>query len=770
MAYTNKEEQFLKVFKNSIKIDARTISVKTLLSDRNLRRIDYTPYYQRNYVWDNIKQSFFIESVILGTEIPPLIFFKSGLKIEVIDGRQRFETLKKFKENDITLTGKGLMSLVNLAKQSFNKLKPESLKEIFLESNIRVFEFEIVNEPDLDPYIEDKVKKEIFRRYNTGITPLTVSEVDNAKYNEEKLSDLFKTELRLNSAFSKEVKDCFFSGENDVTVENLTTYLRRIYILNKFPISKYAGGKERTETLDLLYNFTTQEIVDFETEFRILRSQISQTHAIYTYLTNKDSRFNNKLIYECIIWALRIINDEGKTVEINDHLDYIYKKLLKNLHHYAIEGSHYYGNIISRFSDSSEIFEKISGVDFSVFIRNNNFKQELKKRTQAENDTKIIDQFDHLRINKPAPISTPIDEIRSDVKTNRYLVRPSYQRQERISIFKASSIIESILLGINLPPIFVFKKKSGVKEVIDGQQRLLSVIGFLGEKYLDEEGKLNFSKNNSFKLKGLKILTELNGSLYSGLSESQKDKILDFDIDVIIIDENINPDFEGTDLFIRLNNKPYPIQQNSFEMWNSTVDAEIIQKIKDVTKAHLSWFYSKETSIVAEERNDRMENEELITILSYMRYNKDDHFDKIIAFFNRQDRITCRIKNKAALTDFLVKLEKEAKEKVDFLKCIEHTDEIILKLKDLLGGTPTKEAFNSILNVKNITAFRRSFQDFYIIWIILVKLDKSDLANLKSNMLEKIKDLLKELKNVDGRSVDDAYLNKYIRTLETFYK
>ena len=84
------EQNFIEIFKNSIKITPRTLSIKTLLSERNLRRIDYKPYYQRNYVWDNIKQTFFIESVILGTEVPPLIFFKSGTNIEIIDGRQRY--------------------------------------------------------------------------------------------------------------------------------------------------------------------------------------------------------------------------------------------------------------------------------------------------------------------------------------------------------------------------------------------------------------------------------------------------------------------------------------------------------------------------------------------------------------------------------------------------------------------------------------------------------------------------------------------------------
>src|SRR5690606_9695939 len=168
----------------------KTVSIKTLLSERNLNRINYQPYYQRNYVWDKIKQSFFIESVILGTEIPPLIFFKSGLKIEVIDGRQRFETLKKFKEGEVRLDGKGLMSLEFLAKNSILTLD-EKIRDTFWSSNIRIFEFEVVNYPEITNEIEDKIKKEIFRRYNTGITPLTSSEVDNAKYQDDKLSGLF---------------------------------------------------------------------------------------------------------------------------------------------------------------------------------------------------------------------------------------------------------------------------------------------------------------------------------------------------------------------------------------------------------------------------------------------------------------------------------------------------------------------------------------------------------------------------------------------------
>ena len=287
---------------------------------------------------------------------------------------------------------------------------------------------------------------------------------------------------------------------------------------------------------------------------------------------------------------------------------------------------------------------------------------------------------------------------------------------------------------------------------------------------MDQDGKLQYSKNNSFKLKGLKILTEFNGSNYNKLEEEQKDKILDFTIDVIIIDQNVNPNFEATDLFIRLNNKPYPIQPNSFEMWNSTVDSSIIKKIKEVTKEHASWFYSKETNSVEKERNDRMENEELITILSYIKYNSiNEEFDKVLGFFTRKDRITCRIKNKVGLSDFLTKLDSEAAEKEIFLDCIENTNQLITKIKILLGGNPNKESLNSIFNVKGSTIFRRSFQDFYIMWIILVSYSSDDIETLDKKFFDNLIENLKVLRNINNLNIEDNYLTKFLEQLKAFY-
>lgn len=761
---TINESQFIDVFKSGLKIIPRTLSVKTLLSERNLKRINYRPYYQRNYVWDVEKQTFFIESILLGTEIPPLILYKSGVTTEVIDGRQRFETLKRFKENDFSLNSKGLMDLPALKGKSFNTLEDE-LKEVFLNSYIRVFEFEVITE--ISSEVEDKIKKEIFRRYNTGITPLTSVEVDSAKYDNDSFSNELEDKLCGDKDLYKGLHDCFFPNDKDD--ENLRgkliDFLRKSLVMPKFPISRYARSSERREIMELLYESmfdAMDNTPNVDSYLKLCKSIIY----LHDKLSKEESIFSKqKLMYESILWALLICQQEEIAFDISSVYNALKQHYKESATLYSDDNSFHYRSIIERYEDTASFFQKHIDIKFDTYIRNSEFSENLKRIKQGENEVKnVVQQLDGLRINKPSPISKPIEEVLTDVVTTKYLLRPTYQRQERITEQKASSIIESILLGISLPPIFVYKKNDGVKEVVDGQQRLLSIIAFIGKQYRNEEDKLVYSKNNNFKLKKLKILTELNGLNFSGLSSQDQDKILDFVIDEINIEQSINADFDPTDLFIRLNQKPYPIQQNSFEMWNSTVDKSVIKKIKEVTNKHINWFYSKETKDI-DNRTDRMENEELITLLSYIDYTMSNKtpYTKILGTFPRIDRITCRIKDKNTITDYLIRLEYNSLEKESFLHYIDETDKKISSFGTLFDSLD-KETLSSFFNVKRSQIFRRSYQDFYIVWLVLHNktIEQSNKELIKQQIIE----LLCLLRNTEGKEVDDAYHMDFEKRLQ----
>ena len=766
MKIMNNLEKFQDIFKRNLKMSARTVSIATLLSDRYLKRVKYDPYYQRNYVWENDKQSFFIESVLLGTEIPPIVFYKSGLEIEVVDGRQRFETLKRFVDNDITLTSKGLLELKALDKKTFSELG--DIKQTFLNTKIRIFEFEVVGVSDLDSQMEDRIKKEIFRRYNSGITPLKQYEVDNAKYDEDAVTEFFKNSLFKDNELFDIIDRCYLTGSNKQKADrilDMSAFLRQMLVIDRIPITRLAGSHKSFYT-DILYDDFVSKLTDDEEVTCVCNTLIQQVKEV-----SKLYDTNIRTIYETLLWGVIILKKEAVSFDYE-----AVKSEMKNHYDnktaiYQTESDHYYGNIVNRYNDTAIFLKQLTGFDFKNYLRSSTFRTQIKPLLQTDKEVDIsMEKLSSLRINKPSPASKPIDQILLDVASDYYQIRPSYQRQEKISVKKASSIIESILLGIKLPPIFVYVRDDGVREVVDGQQRLLSILGFIGKPYKDEEGEVRFSLNNKFRLQDLRILPKYNGKHYSDIIKEVEDTILDFDIDEIEIQHDVNPKFEPTDLFIRLNNKPYPIRVNTFEMWNSVADKDVITKIREVTARHNSWFYA--TAPVIDKlgtRTDRMQNEELITILTYISYSlsKSDEVTKILGFYLRLNKFTCRLKTKSYISTLVENLSDRPAEKELFLYHIDETERIIKSIGSiLLDNDITKEHFNELLNVKGSANFSRSNQDFYILWVILRKISDNVMKSRKDEVVGDIKKMLSLLKNVDEKELDDKYSTEYVNTLK----
>ncbi|MBN2080702.1 DUF262 domain-containing protein [bacterium] len=85
------------------------------------------------------------------------------------------------------------------------------------------------------------------------------------------------------------------------------------------------------------------------------------------------------------------------------------------------------------------------------------------------------------------PIS--IGEVISIYKDEELEIHPSFQRFFRWDAEQKSKFIESLLLGIPIPPIFVSQQQSGVWDVVDGVQRLSTIFEFVGI-LKDENGQL----------------------------------------------------------------------------------------------------------------------------------------------------------------------------------------------------------------------------------------------------------------------------------------
>lgn len=66
-------------------------------------------------------------------------------------------------------------------------------------------------------------------------------------------------------------------------------------------------------------------------------------------------------------------------------------------------------------------------------------------------------------------------------KNKELIIRPEYQRLFRWTLEQKTALIESILLSIPIPPIFVSEDKDGLWELVDGLQRVSTFISFFGE-------------------------------------------------------------------------------------------------------------------------------------------------------------------------------------------------------------------------------------------------------------------------------------------------
>ena len=81
-----------------------------------------------------------------------------------------------------------------------------------------------------------------------------------------------------------------------------------------------------------------------------------------------------------------------------------------------------------------------------------------------------------------------LGELASMYKSKELVIDPEYQRLYRWQESQRTRFIESLLLGIPVPPIFVFQRASGVWELIDGLQRISTVLQLMGELLLPDGG------------------------------------------------------------------------------------------------------------------------------------------------------------------------------------------------------------------------------------------------------------------------------------------
>ncbi|NPA69507.1 MAG: DUF262 domain-containing protein [Crenarchaeota archaeon] len=144
-------------------------TVQALLDNLQNDVIRISPELQRSYVWDDVTASRFIESVIYGLPIPPIILASYEGALYVLDGVQRLTTLRRFYNDELRLVG---VSQEEIAGKRFKTL-PSSLKKRFVTATIPV----IIVSVNAPREVAGQIYLEIFRRLNLGAKRMTFTQV-----------------------------------------------------------------------------------------------------------------------------------------------------------------------------------------------------------------------------------------------------------------------------------------------------------------------------------------------------------------------------------------------------------------------------------------------------------------------------------------------------------------------------------------------------------------------------------------------------------------
>ena len=169
---------------------------------------------------------------------------------------------------------------------------------------------------------------------------------------------------------------------------------------------------------------------------------------------------------------------------------------------------------------------------------------------------------------------------------------PEFQRQFVWNRKQASRLIESVLIGLPIPSIFLYKdEKSERNFIIDGLQRMMTLSGYMKgpwpdadpESRLEEGGK----KGRVFRLTGLPDDSKFMGKSYEQLDDNDRERFDNTLIHVLFIEQKTpdNNQDSAFHMFERLNSGGTPLQPQ--EMLNALYGGSLRKHLYDLTKCEL---------------------------------------------------------------------------------------------------------------------------------------------------------------------------------------
>lgn len=222
----------------------------------------------------------------------------------------------------------------------------------------------------------------------------------------------------------------------------------------------------------------------------------------------------------------------------------------------------------------------------------------------------------------------PLSTLKEMVDDGDIIPNPEYQRDYVYTDKQASKLVESVLMGIPIPTIYLCVEEDNTYSVIDGQQRITSLVRYL---------------KNDFPLNGLQELNELNGKCYKDLSKDIQKKLKSSSLSTIsLLKQSTALKYE---IFARLNQGA--VKLNPQELRNCIYRGTFNKMLDDIaaTNPHLhNLFHDDNNRKSYQERILRFfalrnyqdyQSSMLKTMNSYMELHRNDEEDEIKAAKDR---------------------------------------------------------------------------------------------------------------------------------------
>lgn len=226
----------------SIRVDPKIFSLRQIFDMINNGDIDLNPDFQRHLVWDNLRKSRLIESILLRIPLPMFYFAadEDG-KIVVVDGLQRLNAIFEFMSNRLKLD-----KLEYLQEKCGGKVygpqDPENKNLAIDPKYFRWFNMTQITANLIDPSSPFSLKYDIFRRINTGGQPLNSQEIRNCLASKG-LREVLKKMAQLPS-----FAEATANSVKDVRMEAQEFALRFLLFSRKYKenrsLANYSGNME----------------------------------------------------------------------------------------------------------------------------------------------------------------------------------------------------------------------------------------------------------------------------------------------------------------------------------------------------------------------------------------------------------------------------------------------------------------------------------------------------------------------------------------------